>query len=116
MLGQIEADVLAHREGGKQRARLKDHGHAILVPHAGVLDRFALDEDFPGIGSFQADDMFEQDALAAAARPHDDEQFPRIDLEGDALEHLQRAKAPPQIADFQADALGMCGGVAHFWM
>ena len=44
---------------------------------SGRLDRLAFDQDFAGIGRFQADDVFEQNAFAAAAGPHDDENFAR---------------------------------------
>jgi hypothetical protein len=84
MLGQIEADVLPNGQGGQQSRRLEDHGRAVLGMHGGVARRLALDEDFPRIGRQQANDESEQDAFAAAARPHDDEALARANLEGDA--------------------------------
>ena len=64
-----------------------------LLHHAGGLDGFAVDEDLAGIGRFEADDVFEQNALAAAARAHEDEDFAGPHLEVDALEDFLLAES-----------------------
>ena len=48
---------------------------------SGDCDGFAVDEDFAGVGLFQADDVLEEDAFAAAAGAHDDEDLAGLDLE-----------------------------------
>ena len=55
---------------------------------SGRLDGFAVDQDFACVRLFEADDVLEQDAFAAAARAHDDEDFAGLDLEVHALEHF----------------------------
>ena len=68
------------------------------------LDGFPVDEDFAGVGQFQADEVLEQDALATAARPHDDKDFPGPDLEINALKHFLAVKTFVQAAHHEADA------------
>ena len=73
------------------------------------LDGLAIDEDFAGIGRFEADEVLEQHAFAAAARPHDDKNFARLHLEIKALEHFLPVKTFAQAAHLEADA-GMVAG------
>ena len=70
-----------------------------MTPRA--TDRFAFDQDLAFIGCFQADDVLEQHAFAAAARAHDDEDFAALDLEVDALEHRHAGVALAQAADLR---------------
>ena len=68
------------------------------------LDGFAVDENFPRVRRLQADEMLEQHALAAAARPHDDENFAGLNLEINALEDFLVIKTFAQAAHLEADA------------
>ncbi len=115
MFRQVKPDIFADSQRIQQRARLKDQRHAIFGGDLLGLNRLVIDEDFPGIRRLQPDEMLEQDAFAAAARPHDDEDFPRLNLEVNALEHFLPVKAFAQAAHLHADA-GMVVGwvVRHF--
>src|SRR5882672_837409 len=105
VLAQVEPDIFDHVEGVKQRAGLKDERHAVLGHHAFSADGLAFDEDVAFIGRFEADDVFEQDALAAAAWPHDDEDLAALHFKVDALEHGGAAVAFAQALHADGDAL-----------
>ena len=52
-----------------------------LAATSGDWIGFAVDQNFAGIRLFQADEVLEQNAFAAAARPHDDKNFPGLRLQ-----------------------------------
>ena len=79
----------------------------------GRLNGFPVDEDFPGVGRLEPDEMFEQHAFAAAARAHDDENFAGLDREIDAFEHLLPVKTFAQAAHLEADAGMLVGCGVH---
>ena len=69
----------------------------------------------PASGCFQADEVLEQNALAAAARPHDDKNFAGLDLKINALEHFLAVKTLAQAAHLQADTGSwIVGRAVHF--
>ena len=70
----------------------------------------------PPSGSIQPDDVLEQNAFAAAARPHDDKNFAGVDLEIDAFEHFGWPWKLLRKSRTSTDTLGdaWAGGV-HFW-
>ena len=113
MFGQVKPDIFADGERIEQRAGLEHQRHAVFGGDFRRLDGFAVDENFAGIRRFQADEVFEQNAFAAAARPHDDENFAGLDFEINALEHFLAAKTFAQAAHLQADA-GMIVGSGVF--
>ena len=104
MLGEIEADVFPHCQRTEQGSRLEDHGQAISVHDPGRLDRLVLDPDVALIGGLEADEMLEQDALAAATRSHDHEDLASLDLEGQPFEDFLAIVALAEIAHRQAHA------------
>ena len=75
-----------------------------LAAISGDRHGFAVDQDFAGVRRFEADEMLEQNTFAAAARSHDDKNFPGLDFEVNALEHFLAAKTFAQAAHLQADA------------
>ena len=77
VFGQIKPDIFADGQRIEQRAGLENQRHAVFGGDFRRFDGFAVDEDFPGVRRFQADEMLEQNAFAAAARPHDDKNFAR---------------------------------------
>ena len=101
---EVKPDVFADGERIEQRAGLEDERHAVFGGDFRRLDGFAVDEDFAGVRRFQPDEVLEQNALAAAARPHDDENFAGLDVEINALEHFLAVKTLAQPAHLQADA------------
>ena len=105
MFGQVKPDVLADRQRVEQSARLKDHREAVFVHHARSLNGLAFNQDFAFVGCFQADDVFQQNALAAAAWSHDDENLAAIDLEIDALKDRMAGVTLAKSANLDADAL-----------
>jgi hypothetical protein len=110
MFAEVEADVFADGEGPEECAGLEDHGHAVFVGDARGLDGFAVEEDFAGVGAFEADEVFEEDAFAAAAGSHDDEYFAGVDVEVETFEDVLAAEAAVEAADLEIDA-----GVVGSW-
>ena len=92
---------------------MEDHRHAVLVHDLGRLHRLTADEDFACIRLFQADEMLEQDGLAAAARAHDDEDFTGPDVKVEARQDLLAVETLAQPANLDAEALGMGSGIGH---
>ncbi len=119
VLGQVKADVFQNGQGVEERAALEDERHAVLVHHSFGVNRFAVDQDVALVGLFEADDLLEEDALAGAAGPHDDEGLAGLDFEVDALEHGGAIITLAESANLDADArlggrrLGW-NGFAHF--
>ena len=113
VLGEVEADVFADGQGAQQGTGLEDHGHAVFVHDPGRLDGFAFDENLAGIGGFEADDVFEEDALAAAAGTHDDKDFAAPDVEVDAVEDGFAAEGFAESPDGDVDAGIALEGFAH---
>src|SRR5260221_206951 len=114
VLTQIEAHILADRQRIEQGPGLKNHGQAVLIHHALREDGLALEQDFALVRLFQADDVFEQHALAAAAGAHDDKNFLAFDRKLDPFQDQLAAVAFPQAADLAPDTgLGWRVG-AHF--
>src|SRR6185437_13208065 len=114
IFAQVKADVFADGERIEQRAGLEHHREAVFIHHVGRLDGFAIDEDFAGIGEIEDDDLLEQHAFAAAAGPHNDEDFAGFDFEVQAFEDFLAVETFFQIADFDAHAAGFGIGIAHF--
>ena len=112
---QIKADIFAHGQRIEQRAGLEDHRHAVFGGDFRRLNGFAVDENFAGIRRFQADQMLEQNALAAAAGSHDDKDFAGLDLEINALEHFLAVETFPQVAHLQAHAGMVVRHVVHYF-
>ena len=80
-----------------------------------IISDSGLDKHMVIVGRLKTDDMFEQNAFAAAAWPHDDENFTRLHLEIYALEHFIGAKVFAQAAHLEADTrIIVCGVVYHF--
>src|SRR6266436_5003965 len=114
MLGKIKSNVLAHGQGIKQGAGLKDHSHAVFAHDVLGSDGLVFNEDFARVRFFEADNVLEQDALAAATGAHDDEDFARLNLEVQALEHFLAVEALAQSAHSHAHALLVGGGAVHY--
>lgn len=110
---QIETDVFRDGQRGEQRAGLEDHGHAVAGGDVRRLNRPACDEDFALVRLFEADNLPEQNGLAAAAGTHDDENFPGVDVEIYAFEHFVSAVALAKPADGQAHSLLLWGISIH---
>ena len=108
MFGQVKTDIFADRERVEQGAGLKHHRHPIFVHHAGRLNRFAFDQNFAFVRRFQADDVFEQNAFAAAAWAHHDKNFSAIHLKAQTFEHGLAEETAAQSPD--GDAHAMLGG------
>ena len=111
---QIQTDVFADGERIEQRAGLEDERHAIFRRDFRRGERFAVDENFAGVRFFQADEMFEQNTLAAAARPHDDKNLAGLHFDVHALEHFLIGKTFAQAAHDEADAGIVVLVLAHF--
>ena len=73
------------------------------------MNRFVFNQDLTGIRIFKTDDLPEQDALAAAAGAHDDENLTRLNVEADSIEHLVFAEAFSQAPDFNPNILASIG-------
>src|SRR5262249_11713579 len=103
-LGRRERRVLLQGKGHVfldaqrvvQRALLKEESD--LLPHLvqrarrQPRDVGVVDTDRPRVGPLQADDQFEQNALARSAAPQDGQRFSLRHVEVDAVEHLLGAK------------------------
>ena len=113
MLGQIDANILSDGHVGQQGAGLEDHRDAVTGGQLGGLDRYAVNQNLPLVGFFQADELFKQHRFAAPARSHDDENFTGADLETDALEHFMALVAFAQAVNHQPDALLPVGNGVH---
>src|SRR5262249_47804302 len=117
MFAEVEADVFQDVQRVEQGAGLKDQRQAIFIHHARFVDRFTFDEDVPFVGRFEANDVFEENTLAAAAGAHDDNHLAPPDFEVDSLEDREAAVALAQSLDADADALlrlRRWSGLAHF--
>jgi DNA-directed RNA polymerase subunit beta len=99
MFRKIKPDVFAHGQRIEQRAGLKNHRQAVFVHDVGILDRFVVDEDFAGVGRLQSDHVLEQNALSAAARAHDDEDFAGRYLEIHIQQHGMTSEAFVQVTN-----------------
>jgi hypothetical protein len=64
----------------------------------------ALNQDFPLVRRFQADELPEQHRLAAATRSHEDEDFTGVDLKINALEHFMSIVTLAKPSDLKPDA------------
>ena len=106
VFAEVKPHIFRDRQGRQQGRGLKHHRHAEFLPDVRGVNGLALDENLAAVRLEQADDVLEQDAFAAAARPHDDEYAAGGDFERDALEHLPAVEAPPQVADFDERVLG----------
>ena len=73
----------------KKNADLLANGREIPLAH--VDDVLAFNPDFARVGSHQPDQMFEQNALAAAAATNDRERLTARDVEIDAAQNFLRA-------------------------
>ena len=58
-----------------------------------VADAMAADDDLAAVDRLEAVDAAKGSALAGAAAADEDENLAAIDLEADAVEHLERAEA-----------------------
>ena len=119
MFAQVEAHVLADGQRIEQGAGLKNHGQAIFVQHPGTVNGFSFDENVPCVGFFQADDVFKQDAFAAAAGTHDDKNLLPLDSKIDALQDQLAIITFAQSTDLDAHTSvrgrrRRIRGVAHF--
>src|SRR5207244_3967992 len=74
--------------------------HAQQLAFAHRDDVLTVDQDVAGIGFHQPDEVFEQDAFAAAAAADDGDGFAAFDLETDAFQDALRAEVLLQVADF----------------
>jgi hypothetical protein len=91
-----KGDVFPDRQRVEERAVLEKHpgflaqrDHLLLGQLGHVL---VAKPDLPRIGLHQADDMLEQDALAAAAASDDDHVFTLANFQVDAAEHFLAAQ------------------------
>ena len=107
VFGEIKPDVFADGERVEQRAGLEHQRHAVFGGDFRRFDGFAVDQNLPGVRRLQADEVLEQNAFAAAARPHDDKNFSGPDIKVNAVEHFLPAETFAQAAHLQADA-GCC--------
>ena len=82
-----EGDVLAHRLGRVERVGLEHH-RDVAVARRGVVDQPPGDLDMAVAQRLEPGDQVEQGGLAAARGPDEDDEFARLDLEVDALDHL----------------------------
>jgi hypothetical protein len=94
----------------KRAPSWKTSASRTLVP--GLLEGRvqAVDRDLARGRDLQAGDVAQEHALARAARPHDDEDLPGLDLERDVLEHLDAAEALRHALDLDADGVGLDAG------
>ena len=113
VFAEVEAHVFADGQGAQEGAGLEDEGHAVFGGDLRAGDGFAVDQDLAGIGRLEADEMFEQHALAAAAGPHDDEDLAGFDIEVEALEDFLSVKTLAQAAHHEADSGGCAVGGVH---
>ena len=109
MLAQVEREVVVNGEGVEERAGLEDEGHADLLARHGIGGIEAVDGDAPTARQLQADDVFQEHALAGAAGAHEHKNLAGLHLEGDALEHLEFAEGLGEVVDLHPHG----GGAAH---
>lgn len=81
---QAERDVLEDRHVLEQGVILKDETDVPLLDRESV-DGFAVDDDLPGGGHFQAGNHPQHRGLAAAARPEQSHQLAFANGEGDIV-------------------------------
>ena len=95
-----EGDVLAHRHRRVERVGLEHHGDvAVLGRH--VVDDAPADLDGTVACAIQPGDDVEQRGLAAAGRSDQHGEFAALDIEIDALQHLEVGVALRQGANAQ---------------
>ncbi len=98
---QRKRDVFLDRHRIEERAALKEN--ADLAPNCGKLplaqsdDVLAIDPDFARVGPHQADQIFQQDALAAAAAADDHERLAGRDAQVDPAQNFLRTDALFQV-------------------
>src|SRR5438128_12312123 len=88
---------------------MKNYSLSLFVYHYVGLHRFPFNEDFSGVRRVQADEVFEQDGLAAAAGAHEDEDLAGMNVEVEPLEHFLPAKAFAQAPHLDTDARVVVG-------
>lgn len=90
-----------------QQTRIVEH-HAHFGPQPAIANF-----DLATVGKFQARDRAQQRAFSAAAAADDGDEFARLDLEGDGVEHGAPGIALRQAAQIQVGAAnGVCMGLA----
>src|SRR5690606_36150777 len=115
--GQRQHHVVEHRHGGPQGRTLEEH--AEVLPDAlalGLIAREIVDavvEHAPLRGCQQADEVFEQGALAAAAAAHDREDGAGLDLEVDALLDQARTELHAKVLNLEQGHLHTPRALAH---
>ena len=89
---RAESDVLAHAEVREERVALEDRVHAAPVRRQ-RRDLDAVEEDATPVGPLETGEHAQQRRLAAAARAEQREELALLDVEGNAVDRLQRAEA-----------------------
>ena len=94
---QHKAHIFGDRQGIEQRRALEQHAefapHLEQLPLGHPRDAFAFDEHVAGFGTDQPDQMFEQNALAAAAAADDDHRLAFFNAQVHAVQHAMRSEA-----------------------
>src|SRR5580700_11410680 len=95
--GEREFDVLFRGQPGKQAGFLEHHADAIGI---GLVDRRAVDEDGSRGLPQQSGEHHQQRRLSAAARPDQDDEPSRLDVERDVRQrHHVRTRSLESLAD-----------------
>ena len=99
-----EADILLDGQRVEQRSALEQHAefstHLDQLPFIQLNDAFAVDFHVAGVGLDEADDVAQQDALAAATAPDDHRRLAAIYRQVHPGENLLCPVAFSQLADF----------------
>src|SRR5271170_1680829 len=94
MLAHGNHDVLGHREGGEQRALLKQHADQRgLFRRTDRPDRLVAQKNVPGVRPAQAGERLEQNRFPRTRRAYDADDFARKDIEVNFVVHDLLAKA-----------------------
>jgi hypothetical protein len=111
--GDIMADIHGVEEGAvlEEDSELASHGPELAFLEAG--DFVAIDDDGAFIGLEEADEVFEEDAFAAAAGADHDGALAAGDIEIDAAEDMLGAKRFLKAAHFEEVGVGRGHGHGH---
>ena len=113
LIGNAEPDVLEDVHRIEQRAVLKDVADAAAQPRQLLAtqqrDLLTVHPDFTGIRLDEPDDMLEQHAFAAAAGPHDHENFLPLDGEIDSFQDELPIITLAQATDLEPNTSGWLG-------
>src|ERR1043166_1062508 len=104
---QSEADVFGNGHGVEEGGALEEHAKFVAdaeeLALVAVADVFAIDQNRAGIRLQQADEMFEEDAFAAAAAADDHDRLAFVDPQVDPSQDFLGAKSLEQFAHLDHD-------------